>query len=106
MLSFKKSAKAIKKFRLQFKNNQPFEFYFYTDKEDDADNLTITLHALGYTIYQHTSIPELPGTPFSVIGHTGLLSTKENCMDAWCLQMEQIAVQHNCRFDGWGTLIE
>lgn len=74
MLPFKKSIEAVKKFNLQFKNKQSFEFFFYADKEDDADNLAIILHSLGYSLYERTTTPELSEPPFSVTGHTRLLS--------------------------------
>jgi hypothetical protein len=102
---FKKSIAALQKFGLNFKPSQSFEFFFYTDSADAASNLSIALHQLGYTLYEQGRTKAKAET-ISIIGNTPPLETSAAAMNEWCAQMEQLAEENRCRFDGWGSLIE
>ncbi len=102
---FKKSKEALQKFKKAFKPTQPFEFFFYAETEDAAANLSIALHQLGYTVYERDN-RDTKLSKYAVIGYTTPLPTDDNKMDAWSEQMEKLALEYDCKFDGWGTLIE
>ena len=102
---FRKSIEALQKFGKAFKPTQSLEFFFYADTEDTAANLSIALHQLGYTIYERGK-PNKKSFKYAVLGNTPPLQTEENKMNAWCKQMEKLALEYDCEFDGWGSLIE
>lgn len=102
---FWKSIEALQKFNKAFKHTQPFEFFFYADTEDAATNLSIALHQLGYIIHKSDNHNK-KSFKYAVVGSTTPLETDEDKMNDWCKQMEQLALEYNCEFDGWGTLIE
>ncbi len=102
---FKKSKEALQEFNKAFKPIQSFEFFFYADTEDAAANLSIALHQLGYIIYERIN-PNKKSFKYAVVGYTTPLATEEDKMNNWCKQMEQLALEYDCEFDGWGTLIE
>jgi regulator of RNase E activity RraB len=81
------------------------EFFFYADKQDDASNLAIELHKLGYEIY-HVTDPGSISSQWSVTGSTLKMSMKEDELSAWTDKMEQLARENNSMFDGWGTLLD
>lgn len=81
------------------------EFFFYADKQDDAGNLAIELHRLGYKIYGVTEPGDVHGQ-WSVTGCTSKMSADDECMYEWTVNMEKLSVNNNCIFDGWGTLID
>lgn len=102
---FKKSIAALRKFQLCFKPSQSFEFFFYADSENAAANIAVSLHQLGYTVYE-VGTPRFDSDKYSIIGNTPPLETEAKKMDAWCKQMTQHAEENDCFFDGWGSLIE
>lgn len=84
---------------------QRVEFFFYSDKEDKANNLAIELNRLGYEVYG-THQPETGDTQWSVIGCTPPMKLYGKEFDNWYKQMVQTGFEYDCKFDGWGTLIE
>jgi hypothetical protein len=87
------------------KKESPVEFFFYTDTEDKATNLVIELAKLDYEIYGIH--PPAEGImDWSIIGATTSLSMNEQELTKWCEKMNQLGFETDCRFDGWGTLIE
>ena len=87
------------------KKEKPVEFFFYTDSEDKACNLAIELAKLHYEIYE-IHPPENNNQDWSIIGLTTPLNMNEVEMTKWCEKMIQTGFETDCRFDGWGTLIE
>jgi hypothetical protein len=80
---------------------RPFEFFFYAPHEDAAANLSISLHELGYKLYERSNRPgDIP-----IIGHTPMMSTSSNVIAGWYEAMCELAEGHGCIFDGYGTLI-
>jgi len=87
------------------KKEGPVEFFFYTDTEDKAANLVIELAKLGYEIYGIYP-PEDNKMDWSITGATTFLCMHERELTAWCEKMNQLGFETDCRFDGWGTMIE
>lgn len=81
------------------------EFFFYADRQDDASNLAIELHRLGYEIY---GVHEPSGSckQWCITGITPKMSADDEAMYAWTVSMEKLGMNNNCTFDGWGTLID
>ena len=87
------------------KTQGPVEFFFYTDTEDKANNLVIELAKLRYEIYG--IYPPTEGIPdWSIIGGTIPMFMNEHELTKWCETMNRLGYETDCRFDGWGTLIE
>jgi len=87
------------------KTQSPVEFFFYTDTEDKANNLVIELVKLEYEIYGIYP-PTEDTLEWSIIGATIPLFMNEHELTKWCERMNQLGYETDCRFDGWGTLIE
>lgn len=87
------------------KKEGPVEFFFYTDAEDKANNLVIELIRLKFEVYG--IYPPAEGKPdWSIIGATTPLCMNEYELTKWSEKMNQVGFETDCRFDGWGTLIE
>lgn len=87
------------------KRESPVEFFFYTDTEDKANNLAIELVKLRYEVYG-IHAPANGIQDWSIIGATIPLLMNEQEMTKWCEAMNKLGYETDCRFDGWGTLIE
>ncbi|MDQ3681911.1 MAG: ribonuclease E inhibitor RraB [Bacteroidota bacterium] len=87
------------------KTGSPVEFFFYTDTEDKANNLVIELVKLKYEIYGISS-PAKGIQHWCIIGVTTPLLMNEYELTKWCEAMNRLGYETDCRFDGWGTLIE
>jgi hypothetical protein len=96
--------RAFKKFGGK-KQQSEVEFFFYADSEDKAANLSIALHQLGYTVYG-VHPPREPYTEWSITGVTPRMPFAEKAMVAWSEEMYRLGYEFDCKFDGWGTLIE
>jgi hypothetical protein len=81
---------------------RPYEFFFYAPHEDAAANLSISLHQLGYKLYERTGGDR---NRIAVMGHTPMMSSASKVIAAWYDAMCDLAVSHQCVFDGYGTLI-
>lgn len=95
----------MKRFGSKTPSNKGIEFFFYTDEENKANNLAIELNKLGYEVYG-VSAPREGINDWSVIGCTGNMSLNEKDLNAWSQQMIQLGYECDCKFDGWGTLID
>ena len=91
----------IKKKNLKLK----IEFFFYADLEVKAVNLAIDLSNRGCDVYplDHTSSDN---SKWLICGLTNRMSMKKKQLDQWTKVMCKLANDHNCLFDGWGTLID
>jgi hypothetical protein len=87
------------------KTRSSVEFFFYTDTEDKANNLAIELVKLNYDIYE-ISPPGENIQNWSITGVTIPLLMNEHELTKWCEAMNRLGYEIDCRFDGWGTLIE
>lgn len=83
----------------------PVEFFFYSNREDDAANLAIDLHKLGYQVYS-VNEPNDHCDKWSVVGLTDKISLEENSLNAWTDRMEKLGEEHNSLFDGWGAMVD
>ena len=80
-------------------------FSFIRMLRTKATNLVIELAKLDYEIYG--IYPPEEGIPdWSIIGATTSLCMNEPALTKWCEKMNQLGFETDCRFDGWGTLIE
>ena len=95
----------MKRFGGKSDSTQPVEFFFYSDEEDKANNLAIELSRMGYEVYGVYQ-PESGYTQWAVIGCTPPMKLCGKQFDDWTMQMAQKGFESDCKFDGWGTLIE
>jgi regulator of RNase E activity RraB len=101
----KKVLELGKKFGAKENAFQSVEFFFYSDEEDKANNLVIELARLGYEVYA-VYPPELEDQQWSVIGCTIPMNLQEGELTNWSEQMVKLGYECDCKFDGWGSLIE
>ena len=83
----------------------PVEFFFFADRQDDAGNLAIELHKLGYEVYR-VHEPDDISSQWSIVGATPRMKMDDESVCEWSEKMEQLAQENNSRFDGWGTLLD
>ncbi len=82
-------------------DQQAVEFFFDTDCEKKAKNLSEQLTRLGYEVY---GVRELNGK-YSISGCTPTLKMTDRGMIEWSDLMNDLGYENDCLFDGWGTLI-
>lgn len=90
------------KFGLSFKKKQCFDFFFYSDLEDNASNLAVDLHKRGYEV----NVYHEPGGrihPWGIIGTTHEMDTDLDFISKWSEEMYLLAKEHHSVFDGWGS---
>jgi hypothetical protein len=63
------------------------EFFFYTDSQNSASNLSIELFRLGYEIYG-VNEPDSISNQWSVIGCTPKMNIGEDAINEWSDKME------------------
>jgi len=78
------------------------EFFFYTNKEDNASNLAIELNKLNYQInlVDHSASDK---NQWVVIGWTTKMKMDLQTVTKWTNQMCKLGYENDCDFDGWGT---
>lgn len=94
-----------KKFGAKENGFQSLEFFFYSDQEDKANNLAIELAKLGYEVYD-VYPPKDEDQQWAIIGCTSPMNLHEDELTNWSEQMVKLGYECDCKFDGWGTLIE
>ncbi len=86
------------------KKLQSVEFFFYTNTLDKANNLAIQLSLAGYEIY---SVSESTyENTYSIIGCTPPIKMDNESLTGWSEERCKPGYDNDCKFDGWGTLIE
>lgn len=94
-----------KKFGAKDNAFQSVEFFFYSDQQDKANNLAIELSKLDYEVYD--VFPPMEGdNQWAVIGRTPSMHLNDDELTRWSEQMIELGYECDCKFDGWGTLIE
>lgn len=89
------------RFGLEFKGRQCFDCFFFANNENDANNLAIELHNLGYEVDMHEN--EEPGKyRWSITGTTMEIDSSEENIARWSEEMVKLAKAHRAEFDGWG----
>ena len=101
----KKVLEVSKKFGRKEDAFQSIEFFFYSDEEDKANNLAIELNKLCYEVYGVHPLDK-EDQQWSVIGCTAPMHLSEDELTNWSEQMVKLGYECDCKFDGWGTLIE
>lgn len=99
----KKWTELSKNFGASLDQLQPVEFFFYAQTENEASDLLIDLHNLGYVPY---GVGACDDKKWSVIGATPPISIKENDFKISVDMMYALAHKHNSLFDGLGMLIK
>ena len=100
----KEVLKLMKRFGGTSNSFQSVEFFFYSDTEDKANNLAIELNKLNYEVYGVSQ--SFKENEWSIIGCTPALNLNDESLNAWSKQMVDLGFKCDCKFDGWGTLIE
>ena len=77
------------------------EYFFYTKMKDKAAGLSEKLSGLGYSSAHDRSASD--PKQFVVSGWTTRMAMDEETVLAWTRRMCDLAREHKCEFDGWGT---
>lgn len=77
------------------------EFFFYTNTIEKATSLSDALASLGYSTEARTSAHN--AKEFLVNGWSIPTKMDESSVLDWSSMMCDLAANHDCEFDGWGT---
>lgn len=77
------------------------EYFFYTNKEDQAASLHKALAKLGYTGKYGQSASN--DSIYVITGWTTPIKMDKDSAVAWTASMCKIGFEHDAEFDGWGT---
>jgi regulator of RNase E activity RraB len=80
------------------------EFFFYTNTVEKAAALAAALRELGYSVEHGPSVHDK--RVFAVTGWTTKMWMDEGNVVDWARHMCDLGFQHDCEFDGWGTLVK
>lgn len=80
----------------------PVEFFFYTNTEAKAISLSEALKKMGYTVYGF-GLCSYDKRKYAIDGCTQKMKMTDVAMAQWAEQMCELALEHDCDFDGWGT---
>lgn len=78
-----------------------FDFFFYTDTAEKAEQLAAALRQLHYTV--HTGPVPGKSNLFSITGCTPPLRSDDEIVAQWTTRMCELGYEFDCEFDGWGT---
>jgi hypothetical protein len=81
------------------------EFFFYADRENDACNLAIELHKLGYQV-DGLREPGNTRDQWAITGITPKMKTEGEEFISWMDRMDELAKGNCCMFDGWGAMVD
>lgn len=79
------------------------EFFFYTNEQDKASNLAIELKKLNYEI-EKADTAAGDKKQWVVSGWSTKMKTDLTTVTKWTTEMCKLGFDHDCDFDGWGTL--
>jgi hypothetical protein len=94
----------LRQYDVTEKTELKLEFLFYTDTQPKASALARRLEGLGYAVEHGPSADN--EKLFDITGWTTKMPMSESRVVNWTQQMCQIAFEHDCDFDGWGTYPE
>ena len=77
------------------------EFFFYSDNEDSAKQLTTALRGLDYEADLY--VPKKDGDKFIITGWTTKMNMDDKTVLHWTVDMVKISYDYGADFDGWGT---
>jgi regulator of RNase E activity RraB len=80
------------------------EFFFYTDKVENADALAAKLRERHYEVEHGPSASDEKVQ--LVTGWTMPMLMRDDTVLAWTREMCSLGFAHDCDFDGWGTNAE
>jgi 5-bromo-4-chloroindolyl phosphate hydrolysis protein len=79
------------------------EFFFYADEIDNALDLMNTLKKMNY----HVECVQRDNSEERILitGNTPSMNMQTKDLLRWTNQMDDLAVEFDCIFDGWGALV-
>lgn len=83
----------------------PVEFFFYTNTLEKAKALADEMVRLQYEVYGYGPCG-YDTSQFSIAGCTPKMKMADEIMTAWVEKMCELGYQYDCKFDGWGTLLD
>lgn len=93
----------LRRFDIHPGDQQPMEFFFYARELENALRLSAYLeNTHGYNVYGLDSSQ----VEWSICGCTEGLPMLTELFEEWVDTMNKAARKFDCRFDGWGTLLE
>ncbi|MFN0058452.1 MAG: ribonuclease E inhibitor RraB [Planctomycetota bacterium] len=92
---------ALRKHGVASDANLKLEFFFYTDTEAKALQLTEALQTLAYSVESGPSAGD--ARQFVVSGWTTPIRMTDEAVVDWTETMCHLGYEHDCDFDGWGT---
>lgn len=83
----------------------PVEFFFYTNTLEKAKALADEMVRLQYEVYGYGPCG-YDTSQFSIAGCTPKMKMTDEVMTARVEKMCELGYQYDCKFDGWGTLLD
>ena len=80
------------------------EFYFYTNSPDHSNALSNELKDMGYRSQSGPS--SYDKRLFVIIGWSSPIPLDTPEVLKWVEEMCELGYEHDCEFDGWGTLVD
>ncbi len=93
--------KQLSKYGITDKSELKLEYFFYTNSEQKALNLSKELINLGYTSIVDFSVTNKK--KYLINGWTIKLKMDEKNILNWTKEMCELGYKYDCDFDGWGT---
>jgi regulator of ribonuclease activity B len=93
--------KQLGKYGVTREKELKLEFFFYTDREENASALSKTLSGMAYSAESKPSAHDK--SLFVISGWTTKMPMDESKVVDWTRRMCQLGFDHDCKFDGWGT---
>lgn len=81
------------------------EHFFYTKRRSDAEAIARWAVARGYTVGDIHEQGDDQETRFSLVICAAACPGSEE-FDQQTIEMEQLAIEYESTYDGWGTLVE
>jgi hypothetical protein len=91
----------LRKYGVTDDTDLKLEFFFYTDKEPNAQGLSKALQALDYKVEYRPAAAD--SHLLLVTGWTIPIKMTDESVVAWADRMCRLGYEHDCEFDGWGT---
>jgi regulator of RNase E activity RraB len=92
---------ALRQHRVDKDSLLRLEFFFYTNTSEKAAKLSDNLASLGYSSDFGTSAGN--AKEYIINGWSTPIKMDESTVLEWSALMCELAANHDCEFDGWGT---
>lgn len=94
---------ALREHNVTDEKTLPLEFFFYTNTEEKASNLSNELASLEYS--SSYEISAYNRKEFLINGWSTPIQMDGNSILQWTADMCNRGAKHDCEFDGWGTSV-